>query len=68
MNETSGGTGGEPLGLEARIQARLDEITSPDYVDPARRDLTGLDWLVFLGFLIVCSVVFGAWAAVSGVY
>jgi hypothetical protein len=68
MNETSGGTGGGQLDVDARIQARLDEITSPDYVDPARRDLTGLDWLVFLGFLIGCSVVFGIWAASAGVY
>jgi hypothetical protein len=56
MNETSGGTGGAEHDVAARIQHRLDEIASPDYRDPARANLTGLDWLVFFGFFLVCAV------------
>jgi hypothetical protein len=56
MNESSGGNGGAGNDVAARIQTRLDEIARPDYDDPARTDLTGLDWLVFFGFLLVCAV------------
>lgn len=61
MNDTSGQRDESPGEIGPKIQARLDEITRPAYVDPAHTNLTGLDWLLFLGFLIVCAVGATAW-------
>lgn len=61
MNETSAGSGAGQHGIDPKIAARLDEITSPDYVDPARTNLSALDWVVFFGFLIICCVGFTVW-------
>ena len=56
MNESSAGIDTAPQDLDPKIRDRLGEITSPEYVDPARKNLTALDWLVFVGFLLVCAV------------
>jgi hypothetical protein len=56
MNESSAGTDTAPQDLDPKIRTRLHEITRPEYVDPARKDLTALDWVAFLGFLLVCAV------------
>lgn len=61
MNETSEWMDGTMRDIDPKIRARLDEIASPDYQDPARRNLTGLDWLIFLGFLVACAVGFVVW-------
>jgi len=61
MNEPSAATDAARDGIDPKIRARLEEIASPEYEDPARRDLTGLDWLVFLGFLVACAVGFTLW-------
>lgn len=61
MNRTSEELEDYPGELGPKIKARVDEITSPEYDDPARRNLTGLDWLLFLGFLIVCAVGATVW-------
>jgi hypothetical protein len=55
------GEGGELQGVDPTIRARLAEITEPEYHDPARKDLTGLDWLLFIGFFVVCAVGFVWW-------
>lgn len=47
--------------VAARIRMRLDEVMREDDVDPARHDLTGLDWLAIVGFLAICSVVAVVW-------
>jgi hypothetical protein len=47
--------------LHAAIQARLAEITAPDYEDPAKRDFTRWDWIVFVGFLAACAIGFTIW-------
>jgi hypothetical protein len=52
MNEPPGVPGGD---VTATIQTRLDEIMAPDYADPARRDLSGLDWLLFSIFVLTCA-------------
>lgn len=59
----SEGSGGAPAGRQVatKIDARLAEITDPAYTDPARKNLTGLDWLVFVGFFLVCAIGFVAW-------
>jgi hypothetical protein len=51
MNEPPGVPGTD---VTAAIQARLDEITSPGYEDPARRNLSGLEWLLFSLFVLAC--------------
>lgn len=61
MNVTSGGLDEAQREIEPKIQARLAEITSPDYHDPARRDLTALDWVALIGFLAACAVSFTIW-------
>lgn len=61
MNETSEWMDGTVRDIDPKIRARLAEIASPDYQDPARTNLTGLDWLIFLGFLVVCAVGFTVW-------
>ncbi len=61
MNEPSAGSETVAQDLDPKIRARLDEITSPEYVDPARKNLTALDWLVFVGFLVACAVGFTVW-------
>jgi len=61
------GSAGDDRGIEgeeevrAEIARRLAVITAPDYVDPARKNFTGADWLAFAGFLAVCAVVFTVW-------
>ena len=57
-----GGSGieGDPE-VRAEIERRLDVIAAPDYVDPARRDFTTVDWLAFAGFLAVCGIAFTVW-------
>jgi len=35
----------------AEIGRRLAKITAPDYVDPARKNFTTIDWVAFAGFL-----------------
>lgn len=49
--------------LEVRdeIARRLAQITAPDYVDPARKDLTSVDWIALAGFLAVCAIAFTVW-------
>jgi hypothetical protein len=47
--------------VRADISRRLAEITAPDYVDPARKNLTAGDWIAFAGFLAVCAVGFTVW-------
>jgi hypothetical protein len=61
MNRTAEEMDEFPGEAGPKIQARLDEIARPDYADPARKNLTGLDWLLFLGFLVVCAVGFTVW-------
>ncbi len=61
MEGMSGGSESARHDIDPKIRARLEEIASPDYEDPARRDLTGLDWLLFLGFLAACAVGFTVW-------
>jgi hypothetical protein len=61
MNRTAEEMDEFPGEVGPKIQTRLEEITRPDYVDPARTNLTGLDWVLFLGFLIVCAVGFTIW-------
>lgn len=70
MTSTSDGSGG-PLEADngfvgdpevrAEIARRLGAVTAPDYEDPARKDFTRADWLVFGGFLAVCAVAFTLW-------
>jgi hypothetical protein len=55
MNQAPSATHGASKDLTDRIQTRLDEITTPDYEDPARRDLDGLDWSLFLAFVLGCA-------------
>jgi len=47
--------------MQAEISRRLAEITAPDYVDPARKNFTSGDWIVFAGFLAACAVAFTVW-------
>jgi hypothetical protein len=47
--------------VRAEIGRRLAEITAPGYDDPARKNLTTVDWLAFAGFLAVCAVAFTVW-------
>ncbi len=47
--------------VRAAILQRLREVTAPDYVDPARKDLTGLDWFALVGFMAACAVIFTVW-------
>ena len=54
------GIAGDPA-VRAEIERRLDVITAPDYVDPARRNFTTFDWLAFAGFLAVCAAAFMVW-------
>jgi hypothetical protein len=61
MNSQSGDTDEIQREIAPKIQARVAEITSPDYVDPARTDLTGLDWVALIGFLALCAVGFTVW-------
>ncbi len=61
MNTPSGGLDEAQREIEPKIQARLAEIASPDYEDPARRDLSALDWAAIIGFLAACAVGFTIW-------
>jgi len=70
MSTTPDNAGGPNVGdtgiageaeVRAEIERRLAEITAPDYVDPARKNFTAGDWLVFAGFLAVCAVGFTVW-------
>jgi hypothetical protein len=61
MDETSGRLQEAQREIGPKIQARLADITSPDYEDPARRDLTALDWFALVGFLAACAVGFTIW-------
>jgi len=56
MSEHSTGPDIDPV-----LKARLIEITDPTYSDPARKDFTGVDWLAFIGFFVVCAVGFIVW-------
>ncbi|MBN2566061.1 MAG: hypothetical protein JXB46_10165 [Candidatus Eisenbacteria bacterium] len=47
--------------LHAEIERRLDEVTAADYEDPARKDLTVLDWVTLAGFLAACAIGFTIW-------
>ena len=47
--------------LHAEIERRLDEVTAPDYEDPARKDLTVVDWVTLAGFLAACAIGFTVW-------
>jgi hypothetical protein len=70
MSTTSDNVGGPPAvdngiagdpEVRAEIGRRLEEITAPDYVDPARKDFTSGDWIALAGFLAVCAVAFTVW-------
>ncbi len=70
MSTTSDDVGGPPAvdngfvgdpEVRADISRRLAEITAPDYVDPARKDFTPVDWIALAGFLAVCAVAFTVW-------
>ena len=59
---TDGGNGIEgDEEVRAAILQRLKQVTAPDYVDPARKDLTGLDWFALVGFMAACAVIFTVW-------
>jgi hypothetical protein len=47
--------------VQAEIARRLAVITAPDYEDPARKNFTAGDWIVFAGFLAVCAIGFTVW-------
>lgn len=47
--------------FDAELKARLAEIEAPGYSDPARANLTGLDWLSIVAFIAVVSVGFVVW-------
>jgi hypothetical protein len=70
MSTTSDSVGGSTAGdhgfrgdpeVRAEIEQRLAEIAAPDYVDPARKNFTAGDWLLFAGFLAVCAAGFTVW-------
>lgn len=46
---------------EPDLEARIAELDRPDYDDPARRDLTALDWVALIGFIVAVCVVSLAW-------
>lgn len=70
MSSTSDSVGGPPAvdhgivgdpEVRAEIERRLAVITAPDYADPARKNFTAADWLLFAGFLAVCAAGFTVW-------
>lgn len=59
------GVGSESDPVTTEIRRRLGLITHPDYRDPARRDLTRLDWGVLVAFLAVTGLVALFWGFLS---
>lgn len=58
--QPAGGKGDRDQNFEAELERRLEILESPDYADPARRDLSGLDYLL-LGVIVAVTVTAMYW-------
>lgn len=56
-----GGEAGESQSFEERLSERLSLLESPDYSDPARKDIPALDLLLLTSMIVVVSAILVWW-------